>query len=327
MNKLLEGAFPSSPRKLIFIVAAAVFISESISMAVVYALRPFPSHLAETLFDSSLLIMLLSPILYFFALRPMLQNIDERRQTEESLKKLNQELQITASELALANKDMESFNYSVSHDLRAPLRIIGGLSAIVLEDHSDRLDDEGKKILNSIHGHTERMDRLVLALLDLSKVGRQEMRIDEIDMEKEAALITADLTTAAPERNIEVTIENLPPAYGDITLIRQVLTNLLSNAVKFTKIRDVALIIVGGRSGAIEDVYYVKDNGTGFDMDHANKLFGVFERLHSEKEFEGIGIGLSIVQRIVSRHGGRVWAEGRPNEGATFYFSLPRRID
>jgi light-regulated signal transduction histidine kinase (bacteriophytochrome) len=325
MNRLFRKAFPSSPRKLIAIVALAVFISESISMAAIFALGPFQSNLVETLFDASLLIILLSPILYFFVFRPMLRNINERKQAEESLKKLNEELQSTAAELALAYKDMESFSYSVSHDLRAPLRIIGALSDILLKDHHDKLDDEARRLLGAIQGHTKRMDKLVLALLDLSKAGSQEMRIDRIDMEKQALLIAADLKTTAPERKIEVTVENIPPAYGDIALIRQVLANLLSNAIKFTGARDVAVIVVGGRREDGEDVYYVKDNGTGFDMVYANKLFGVFERLHSEKEFEGIGIGLSVVERIVKRHGGRVWAEGSPDEGATFYFSLPRR--
>ncbi|MEJ2191638.1 MAG: ATP-binding protein [Nitrospirota bacterium] len=295
-------------------------------MAVIYALRPVSlSSLTETLLDSSLLITLLSPILYFFVFRPMLLNITEREQAEESLRRLNQELQNKTSELALAYKDMESFSYSVSHDLRAPLRILVGLSDIVIEDYYDKLDDKGKKLLHSIRGEAARMDKLVQALLHLSRVGRQEMKVDEIDMEKQAGLIAADLKALAPERNIEVTIEQLPPIRGDITLIRQVFTNLLSNAVKFTGAKDLALITVGGLSGDGENVYYVKDNGVGFDMAHADKLFGVFRRMHSEKEFEGIGIGLSIVERIVKRHGGRVWAEGRPYEGATFYFSLPRR--
>lgn len=326
MNKPLKKGFPSSPRKLIFILVLAVFISESISMAVIYALRPVSlSSLTETLLDSSLLITLLSPILYFFVFRPMLLNITEREQAEESLRRLNQELQNKTSELALAYKGMESFSYSVSHDLRAPLRILVGLSDIVIEDYYDKLDDKGKKLLHSIRGEAARMDKLVQALLHLSRVGRQEMKVDEIDMEKQAGLIAADLKALAPERNIEVTIEQLPPIRGDITLIRQVFTNLLSNAVKFTGAKDLALITVGGLSGDGENVYYVKDNGVGFDMAHADKLFGVFRRMHSEKEFEGIGIGLSIVERIVKRHGGRVWAEGRPYEGATFYFSLPRR--
>ena len=252
-------------------------------------------------------------------------DITERKKSEETLKTLNQELQSTASELEVAYKDMESFSYSVSHDLRAPLRIIGGLSDIVLKDYYDKLDDEGKNLLKLIQGNTKRMDQLVLALLELSKAGRQAMRIDEIDMEKTAALISGDLKAMFPERTINVDIRELPPARGDLTLIRQVLTNLLSNAVKFTKDRNVTNIEVGGRREDNETVYYVKDNGAGFDMEHAGNLFKIFHRLHGLKEFEGIGIGLSIADRIIKRHGGRVWAEGRPDEGATFYFTLPRK--
>jgi two-component system sensor kinase len=250
-------------------------------------------------------------------------DISERKASEETLKALNQELQSTAAELEVAYKDMESFSYSVSHDLRAPLRIIDGLSDILLKDYHDKLDDEGNNLLKLIQGNTKRMDQLVLALLEFSKAGRQEMSKDEINMEKAAALISGDLKAMFLERNINVDIKELPPAHGDIMLIRQVLTNLLSNAVKFTKDRDVASIEVGGRREGSENVYYVKDNGVGFDMEYADKLFKVFQRMHTLKEFEGIGIGLSIVDRIIKRHGGRVWAEGRPDEGATFYFTLP----
>jgi two-component system sensor kinase len=245
----------------------------------------------------------------------------ERKKAEDEIRKLNEVLQRRAQELELAYKNMESFSYSVSHDLRAPLRMISSMSDIVLKDCYDKLDDAGRKLLKSIQGNAKRMDKLVLAILDLAKAGRREMKIAEIDMEKEARLI-ADELKAMP-LNVNLNIKQIPPAHGDITLIHQVLTNLLSNAVKFTKGRDVASIEVGGWSEESENIYYVKDNGAGFDMNHANKLFGVFHRLHSAKEFEGIGIGLSIVQRIIQRHGGRVWAEGKPDEGATFYFTLP----
>ncbi|SPQ02039.1 putative Protein-glutamate O-methyltransferase [Candidatus Sulfobium mesophilum] len=248
--------------------------------------------------------------------------IFERIRAVDELQAAYAEAERRAKELELAYKDMEGFSYSVSHDLRAPLRIIKGMSDIVLKDHYDKLDDEGKVILERIHGNTEKMDQLINALLDLSRISRLEIKIEEIDMEKETALIAADLNASAPERNINMDIKKLPPAYGDITLIRQVLTNLLSNAVKFTKDRDVASIEIGGRSGNGENIYYVKDNGAGFNTDYADKLFGVFQRLHSAKEFEGIGIGLSIVQRIIQRHGGRVWAEGETGKGATFYFTL-----
>ncbi|HEY9246968.1 MAG TPA: ATP-binding protein, partial [Candidatus Methanoperedens sp.] len=249
------------------------------------------------------------------------------RQLEDTVKLRTEELDQAYKQLKESYKDLESFSYSVSHDLRAPLRIIRSLSEIVLNDNNDKLSDEDKKLLNSIQGHAKRMDKLVLALLDLSKIGRQDMRIDEIDIAKEAALIWADLKVAAPDRNVTVTIPDLPTAYGDVTLIRQVISNLLSNAIKFTSTKDMALIEVGCKRGDIEDVYYVKDNGAGFDMKYADKLFGVFQRLHSTKEFEGTGIGLSTVERIIRRHGGRVWADGRPNEGATFYFALPRKVN
>jgi len=237
-------------------------------------------------------------------------DITERKRVEEKLQE--------------SYEDMESFSYSVSHDLRAPLRTIGGLSEILLKNYYDKLDDKGKSFLNLVLENIKRMDQLILALLNLSRVGRQQLKIVEIDMEKEAALIAGDLRAMAPERNITLDVGKLPPAHGDLALIRQVFTNLLSNAVKFTKERDVACIEVGGRCEGSENIYYVKDDGPGFDPELTDKLFKVFQRLHSAQEFEGIGIGLSIVHRIISRHDGRVWAEGRPDKGATFYFSLPK---
>ena len=253
-----------------------------------------------------------------------IEDVTERKQTKEIMS-LNDDLRLNAVELELSYKEMESFSYSISHDLRAPLRIINSFSDILLKDHADKLDDEVKKYLHFIQGNAQRMDQLVMALLELSRIGRQDIKPVGIEMEKAVSLIVADLKASAPERNITADIKKLPPAYGDLTLIRQVLTNVLSNAFKFTKDRDVASIEIGGGSENGENVYYVKDNGAGFDMEHADKLFKVFHRLHPLKEFEGIGIGLSIVQRIIQRHGGRVWADGKPGEGATFYFSLPVR--
>jgi PAS domain S-box-containing protein len=250
-------------------------------------------------------------------------NITARKTAEEKISKLNENLHRRAQELERAYKDMESFSYSVSHDLRAPLRIIQGMSDIVLKDHYDKLDDEVKNLIKRIQRNTERMEQLVMSFLELSKVSRQEMEIAEIDIEKAASLISADLKALVTGRNINLTVKKIPSAYGDIIFIRQVITNLLSNAFKFTKARDVASIEVGGWSEESENVYYVKDNGSGFDMAYANKLFKVFQRLHSPKEFEGVGIGLSIVDRIIKRHGGRVWAEGKVDEGAQFYFTLP----
>jgi PAS domain S-box-containing protein len=255
----------------------------------------------------------------------VIRDITERKKTEKKLMILNQELQAKAMALERAYKDMESFSYSISHDLRAPLRIILGFSDILQKDHYDKLDDDCKELLNLIIKNTQRLEQLVLAILDLSRTGRQEMDIVEINMEKAASLIAGDLKAMAPERTINIDIKKLPPAHGDLKLIRQVLNNILSNAVKFTKDRDIAVIEVGGRCEDNENVYFVKDNGAGFAMDHADKLFKVFQRLHTAKEFEGIGIGLSIVDRIIKRHGGRLWAEGKPAEGATFYFTLPKK--
>jgi len=252
-----------------------------------------------------------------------LEDITGRKKIEEDLETLNRELKATSLDREAAYNDMESFSYSVSHDLRAPLRVITGLSEIVLRKYYDKLDEKGKNILDLIKENTKLMDQLILALLDFSRAGRQDMKLDEIDMEKAVTLIAGGLKAMAPERNISLDIRKLLPAHGDFTLIHQVLTNLLSNAFKFTKDRDVASIEVGSRQEDGENIYYVKDNGAGFDMEYADKLFKVFQRLHSMKEFDGIGIGLSIVQRIIQRHGGRVWAEGKQGEGATFYFSLP----
>jgi two-component system CheB/CheR fusion protein len=254
----------------------------------------------------------------------VVEDITERKKSDDALKTLNRKLLSVVAELKAAYEEMESFSYSVSHDLRAPLRIIDGFSDILLEDHSDKLDDEGRKLLHAIRGQSKRMDQLIMAMLELSTLGRQEMTLDEIDMKEAAEQIAADLKAIVPERTITIAINDMPPAQGDLTLLDQVLTNLLSNAVKFTKHRDGASIEVGGRVGDRENVYYVKDNGIGFDAAYADKLFEAFQRLHRQNEFEGVGIGLSIVERIIKRHGGRVWAEGRPDEGATFYFTLPR---
>lgn len=248
-----------------------------------------------------------------------------RMKSEEQIRKLNESLARRARDLELAYHDMESFGYSISHDLRAPLRIIKNMSDIVVQEQYDKLDEEGKALLKRIQASAERMDRLVAALLELSKAGRQDIQINEIDLQREATTIGEDLKAANPERHINIVVKKLPPAEGDITLIRQVLTNLLSNAVKFTKDRDMAFIEVGGRREETENIYCVKDNGAGFDAAHADKLFNAFQRLHKVEDFEGIGIGLSIVQRIIQRHGGKVWAEGETGKGATFYFTLPSK--
>jgi PAS domain S-box-containing protein len=252
------------------------------------------------------------------------RDVTERKRTEEEIKKLDQELKYQIMQLEAANKELEAFSYSVSHDLRAPLRAIDGFSRVMLEDYVDKLDDEGKRYLNIIRSNTQKMGQLIDDLLVFSRLGRQEIRTSGIDMGKLAKAVSEELKLAVPERKLKFTINTLIPAQGDQAMIRQVFINLLSNAVKFTKPKERALIEVNVRSVGDENVYTVKDNGVGFDMQYVNKLFGVFQRLHSSEEFEGTGVGLAIVQRIIHRHGGRVWAEGKVNEGATFYFTLPR---
>jgi two-component system sensor histidine kinase/response regulator len=230
-----------------------------------------------------------------------------------------------AAELEAANKDLESFSYSVSHDLRAPLRAIDGYSNILRESCSDRLGDEDKRVLEKILESTQRMGALIEDLLAFSQLGRRPVSPAEIDMDALAREVVEELRSAPGQQVPNCVLKPLPVAWGDRSLIRQVWLNLLSNAIKFTGAREVPSIELGGSGEDASNVYYVKDNGAGFDMRYYGKLFGVFQRLHSAREFPGTGVGLAIVQRVVVRHGGRVWAEGKPGEGATFYFALPKK--
>jgi len=222
-------------------------------------------------------------------------------------------------------EELGAFSYSVSHDLRAPLRAIAGFSQALSEDHSDRLDVEGKRMLNVIQDSIHDMGQLIDGLLAFSRLNHNGMKVSDINMRDLATEVFKQVRLGHPERQIRLDIQALPSAYGDRAMIREVLANLLSNAVKFTRHREEATIEVGGRTEGNQTIYHVKDNGVGFDMKYVDKLFHVFQRLHSTAEFEGTGIGLALVQRIIHRHGGRVWAEGKVNEGATFYFTLPSK--
>jgi light-regulated signal transduction histidine kinase (bacteriophytochrome) len=231
-------------------------------------------------------------------------------------------VELRTSELRAANRELEAFSYSVSHDLRAPLRAIAGFVQILEEDLSDKLDEPARRHLERVKLNARKMGQLIDDLLAFSQIGRTALVRQTVDV---TAIANAAATeaVAASGRSVEITVKPLPACYGEPALLNQVFVNLISNAVKFTAKVPNAAITIGCSSTNGETVYFVRDNGVGFDDRYAEKLFGVFQRLHRADEFEGTGVGLAIVHRIVTRHGGRVWAEGKINGGATFYFALP----
>lgn len=254
-------------------------------------------------------------------------DITRRKHAEESLRALNEELeervQQRTTQLEASNEELEAFAYSVSHDLRAPLRAVDGFSRLLQEEYAGKLDAEGRRLLDVVRDGTRKMDRLITDLLTLSRATRTEMKRTRVDMTALAESCYGDVAPPTVRERLQFTAAPLPDAIGDLSLLRQVWLNLLSNAVKFTEKSEIRRIDVGGGASGGANTYFVRDSGVGFDPDYAHKLFGVFQRLHGAEEFEGTGIGLAIVQRIVHRHGGRVWAEGKVGGGATFYFSLP----
>ena len=242
---------------------------------------------------------------------------------KEELERLNDNLRSEQQLLEMANEELESFSYSVSHDLKTPVRAIEGFSRMLMTEHADKLDAEALRLLQVITTNTKLMHHFIDDLLALSRLGRWQLRKSVVNLTSMARQVFDQLRAQAPERNLQLTLSDLPPGLGDQSLLYQVMQNLLGNAVKFTSYRKIAVIEVGGRTEGKENIYYVKDNGAGFDERYVSNLFRPFQRLHICAEYEGTGIGLAIVKRIIQRHGGRVWAEGKLGEGATFYFTLP----
>lgn len=244
-------------------------------------------------------------------------------QMEAEVFQSSQKVQAANQQLEAANKELEAFSYSVSHDLRSPLRAINGFARMLTEDHGDKLDAEGRRVLDVVRSEALRMGQLIDELLQFSQLGRKALQKSATDMTPLAREVYNELRARTPKRTVDFRLDSLPLAAADPALLRQVWINLLDNALKFSRHRERAEIVVSGSIQAGEATYSVGDNGAGFDMRYSEKLFGVFQRLHGLEEFEGTGVGLALVQRIVHRHGGRVWAEGALDRGATFSFSLP----
>lgn len=252
----------------------------------------------------------------------------ELKNAEDNIRKLNEELEQKVvertAELEAVNKELGSFSYSVSHDLRAPIRAINGYTRIIVEDYGEKLDEEGNKVLRSIIHNSKKMGELIDDLLAFSKLGRKQVTLAEISMSNLVQSLIHDLMFEEGEKIPVFELSALPVANVDQSLISQVWINLISNAIKYSKYKSITTIEIGAYEEGNMVVYYIKDSGAGFDMQYYDKLFGVFQRLHSQEEFEGTGIGLAIVQKIIDRHKGTVWAESILDEGTTFYFSLPK---
>jgi light-regulated signal transduction histidine kinase (bacteriophytochrome) len=248
--------------------------------------------------------------------------VSERKRADDEIRALNGRLERHATQLQAANTELEAFSYSVSHDLRAPLRSIDGFSMALLEDHAQSLDADGRDYLRRVRAATQRMSQLIDDILNLARVSRAQMTRATVDLSEMARAVVAELQKTEPDRQVEIDITGGLSIEGDAHLLRVVLDNLLANAWKFTSKQKQARIEFGSAGANGSRAFYVRDNGAGFDMTYASKLFGAFQRLHGTGEFPGTGVGLATVQRIINRHGGRIWAEAEVDKGAIFRFTL-----
>lgn len=259
------------------------------------------------------------------ALKDKVKFFIEKFRHEEELNTTKRILKKHIKDLQMAYDELKSFSYTVSHDLRAPLRVISGYSNILIEDYATEMNEEALKVVKTIVRNTKKMSILIDELLNFARLARQDKHLQEVDMTDKFKSIFEELTEHILNRKITLQIKPLKPAYADKSLVRRLITNLLGNAIKYTAPRKEACIEVGGEWRKEGYVYYVKDNGVGFDDSYKNKIFGVFQRLHKENEFEGTGIGLAIVHKVIEHHGGTIWADGVPGKGASFYFTLEKQ--
>jgi signal transduction histidine kinase len=319
LSGLLIGKGASIYSTIAGIVCIAIIIQMEITNALVSNYQTYTDY--GDLFLISVLLVALAAVVYS-TMNIISQNISELKQLNEELE---ERVAQRTAELESTNKDLESFAYSISHDLRAPLRSISGYSNILRQDFYENLDETGQRYLQNICDSTKQMNLLIDEILSLSRVGRQGLKPQNLspeDLNEMLQSILNGLIALEEERQVKITLNKLPACLADPVLLGQVFVNLLTNAFKFTRNSSEAQIEIGARLEGESAVYYVRDNGAGFDMAHVDKLFEVFQRLHRQDEFEGTGVGLAIVRRIIWRHSGEVWADSAPGKGATFYFTL-----
>lgn len=250
------------------------------------------------------------------------KSIKKLEEKANQISRLNEELENNILKLEAVNRELEAFTYSVSHDLRSPLRAIHSYTKILSEEYLTNVDEEGKSMMNSVMRNAKKMGQLIDDLLAFSKIGKKELQFSTINITQLVEATLIDLKASLPELKTKICILPMPSAKADYNLMILVFTNLMSNAIKYSSSKEQPEVEIGSLQENGETIYYVKDNGAGFDMKYYDKLFGVFQRLHASEEFEGTGVGLALVKRIITRHGGRIWAEAKQDEGATFYFTL-----